>query len=753
METAASPPAAIMIDVIKDLKKPSDLRSLFTGQRAAVFRIGSEMARFAGRPIQRAVGSSPAKLTIQGEPKWTMSSGIVCSLTADSNCTIAVCPTSTKFSLAKRIDSKATTDVVAGPMDGMVYINIELDFYIKGALSGRGNLGGIGIAGKASGSRSATLSYCQPISAELETVAAIRAAFDGLLFPFQPDCSLSMPVGSIGKANFDGSLNCELDVTYGLGNYKLSAQDLGASQDCVKVAWEKLSPPSLDIDAGAKASLTYKHADHFGVIVHKIDANTALLYLVRSADDETGQSMGINVGISATSVSATVDPVRLANTIKQVTGGGSPKLTSEVASLAKDLQTSLAGKANAWISSHKGDAGLMLSLSQQSGRTVLFTFMLDLSSMTSQTLARHSWVALISGDLRHALQIGGFTLQTGSGVSEGLKRSCCIQLHFFNLFQLKQTSDFFKNAVAKLAPDGSIRVFIDIGQESQFSIRSASATATIHFVATATEDTKEGNYQKAEVDLYIELSETNKPKEADRISNAIGSIATNPAIQSAQQKMLTFSANKGGKKLSLITIFKPSAYRKLACSVYTVDKNGKAHPPALPQQQDEDNWKVFQTSVKRLMKDLSAAVAELNYHKWMLWNVSSNYQIGDLPDDKHVPDRRNVGAYMAAGRALFHDRWPAYQTFLLASADFMNLCDDLHSLATATAQVSTPANWGSLMATLQKWVQSDVNPDWSKPALSALLYLCSIGTTPSDVRADFQPEKENSGLTCTLTLS
>jgi hypothetical protein len=750
---AASKSNAITIDVTKDLKKSSDLAAFFTGQAAAIFRVRSEIARYAGQPIRSAVGSAPAKLTLQGDPSWKTSSGIAFSLKADASCTIAISNTSTKFPVAMNVDSKETTNVVAGPTAEMVYINIELDFDIKGTLAGGGNVNGIGIAGKSSGSSSATLAYCQPISAGLETAAAVKAAFDALLFPFEPDCALSMPVGSVGKVNFDGTLDCELDVTYGLGNYKLSAQDLGATQNSVKVAWDKLTPPSLVANAGAKASVTYKHTDHFGVIVQKLDANTALLYLVRSANDETGQAVGISVGISAMSISCKVDPAQLKNAVKEVTKGESPKLESEVASLATGVQTSLVGKANTWLSSHKEDAGLMLSLSQQSGRTVLFTFKVDLSSAASQTLARQSWAALMSGDLSQS-QIGGFKLQPGSGVADNLKRSSAIQLHFFNLFKLTQTSDFFKNSVTKLAPDGSIRVFVDLGQESQFSIRSASETATIHFVATATEDTKGSDYQKAEVDLYIELSETNKPKEASRIASSIGTIAANPAVQLAQQKMSTYVANHGSKKLALITIFKPSAYRKLACSAYTVDANGKDNPPALLQEkEDKNNWGVFQTLVKRLMTDSSETVAELNYDKWMLWNVSSNYQIGDVPDDHHVPDRRNVGNYMPAGQNLFHDRWPAYRPFLLASTGFMNLCDDLHSLAAITAQVSTSTNWGSLIATLQKWVQSDVDPDWSKPALSALLDLCSVGTTASYVSTDFQTAKDNSCFTCTVTLS
>src|SRR5580704_143472 len=105
------------------------------------------------------------------------------------------------------------------------------------------------------------------------------------------------------------------------------------------------------------------------------------------------------------------------------------------------------------------------------------------------------------------------------------------------------------------------------------------------------------------------------------------------------------------------------------------------------------------------MKDLSVAVAELDYNKWMLWNVYSNYQIGDVPDANHVPSRRDLGNYMPAGQNLSQSRWPAHQTFLVASTGFMNLCDDLHSLATATAEVSTPTEWTDLLTTIEKWVK------------------------------------------------
>src|SRR5580704_14247181 len=52
-----------------------------------------------------------------------------------ASCTMTISSTSTKFAVTKSIDSKDTTDIVAGPTAGTVYINIDLYFDIKGNLS------------------------------------------------------------------------------------------------------------------------------------------------------------------------------------------------------------------------------------------------------------------------------------------------------------------------------------------------------------------------------------------------------------------------------------------------------------------------------------------------------------------------------------------------------------------------------------------------------------------------------------------
>jgi hypothetical protein len=749
MATSSVTPTTITIDVTQDLESLSDLKAFFTGQAAAIFDIGKEVAKFAGEPIQSAVGSTPANLTLTGDHSWELPSGISFSLNAGAKCTLAVSATSTAFSIQKSIDSTATTDVSSGPTDGIAYINIDLDLDITGEVAGSGTVSGIGISGKASGATSATLSYCHPVSCKVETATALKAAFSALFFPFRPDCALRMPVASIGKVSFSGSFNTEFDLSYGFGSYKFSAQSLNLANDSVNLGPEKLKVPDVTINAGAKASVSYTHTDDFTVIVTKSDPNTAMVYLLRAAENETGESAGITVGITSVSVSASIDTQKLAASIVQQVNAVPPKLADTLASSVSGLQDSLVSKANDFLSSHPVDASLMLSLSQQHGRTVLLNFKVDLAA-AGGTLAERSWTAMVKGDLGDALRIGGFTLLEDSGVAESLKHASAIQLHFFS-FQLARESDFFKNSTMKMGGDGSIRFFFDVGEESKYTVNHKSTTETIHFVATATKEAWGGKVKDREIDLYIELSETNNPAEGNRIASIIGAIPGSAVVQSAQQKMLEYVAKNKDKTLTLIGVFKPSAYGKLSCSPYTTDQNGKMHPPALPQRVDRHNCEVFQTEVENLMHDLSVAVGELNYADWMRWNVFANSQ-SDTVDDSHVPSRRNIGNFQAAGTHVFGNNWLRYQTFLVASTEFMNLCDDLRSLIAKTAEVSTDQQRSNLLKTLEKWIKTDTDPDWSKPAFGALLTLCSEGSVPQ-LAADFQQADDNSSLTCTLALS
>lgn len=723
----------INIDVVNDLKDGSHLKSLLAKDAKAAFAIGSELARFASQPIGAAAGSN-ASVTISAPTSWTTTTNIRFSLAPEAGCTVGVDVTSAKFSLAESIDSSQTQDIVSGPTDGIVYVNIELDFSIAGSLSGSGTAAGIGIAGKAAGSAAATLAFCHAVDASLNTIDAVKEAFSALVFPLEPDCALRMSAGDQGRVNVDGSVSFGLDVTYGLGSFKFSAPGVAAVEQSLQKANETLTLPTVEIDAGAMASFSYTHSDHFGAIVRKTAPDAAFLYLVRSAENETVGSGAITVGVSVTGFNASVDRKGLAAAINKVTGTGGDK----AAALAGDVQSSLVSKTNKWLSTHTADAGLLVELSRQTNRALLYQFAVDL---TKADLTTQSWERLAAADVAGAMQVGGLKLLPGSGVGTGLKRSVSVGLHFFNFFSASSTTTYFQNADTDIGPDGSIRFLFDVGKESDSQTKSTLETSRIHFVASANPQA-DGSIGNVEVDLAIELSETNKPQDGNQIAEIIGALPATAATQAAQTTMSTFIADTPKGSLTVASTFKPSAYLRLSCSPFTGAK--KDIPPAPPQEQDQDNWEAFHDAA-RVMLGLNY-LDRLTYQDWVTFNQYSN-----SGNPSGLPNRRNSGSPNRVPPSFYQDHGLTLlaRYFLLGSADFMNLCDDLHALAGNLAEVDTLASWNSLLDHLTALAKS-VEADWTRATARAILRLCGANESPV---VTMLPDSDGKSLTCDVVVS
>jgi hypothetical protein len=748
--SSPAPAPTISIDVTQDLESLSALKTMLSSHEGAIFHILGELNKYALQPVSVAAqAQASAKISLSGAANWTTSNGIGFSLTPTASCAIGISTAGTSFDVAMSVDSPQTQKIAATapPGTNTVYVNIDLDFDIQGSVSGSGNIGSLGIAGKASGGVTATLSFCQPVDAGTQTLAAIQKAFSGLVFPLDPECAEAMVPGSLAKVSFDATFKCQVSATYGLAEHKISAPSLSqmpaSLQNLQKVV--QVTVPTLDITAGIKGSVKYAHADHFGLIVTKTDSATAFLYLVRSASNDVGVSVGVTLGITATDPSVTIDTTALQSMVGQVTG--SSTVASAVASAAgqplNQLETSLNAKLKSWVADVTGQTGLTVSLDRQSSHTALFTFKVNLAAAD---LAAQSWAALVGGSVPQALAIQGFTLQPGSGVADSLKRSSTIQFHFFNLYSFSSTTDYFSNAYTELGPDGTIRVFRDVGQEQQTQTKTALAKFRIHFVATATEDTLH-HVNQAKVDLYVELSEKSSSKYAGVLSQTVGLIPANPAVHLAQTKMAGYVAANPQGTLTLINIIKSSAYRKLTCSAY---QGGK--PPALPHEQDLDNWDAFQAATESLMPNIGF-VPDMSFAFWMDFNRAANDQVGSTM----IPDRRHPGAWGAVPPSFFEDRGisanvgPLVAYFFLASGAFMNLCDDLQTLAVKTNPSSTTTQWNDLLNFLTQLVTKDVFIDYAKPTAGALLHQCSVAGAQVTTVAD--ESSDSSSLTCTLTLA
>lgn len=738
---------SISIDVMKDLASVSALKDFLQSNQGAIFNIGEELAQFASQPISNAaVANASASVTLTATASWETSNNITFSLTPSASCTISIAQSSTTFAVAMEIDdTSSTTNVSAQTPAGCVYVNIALDFSIQGSMSGSGSVGGVGIAGQASGAKEATLMFCQPVNASTNTLDAIKNAFSNLVFPLDPSCALQMTAGSLAKCAFDGTLNCEVDVTYGLGDHTFSAPSVAnVLQSIQKVSGNviQISNPSIEVTGGIKGSLTYAHSDHFAVIVSKADSNSANLYLVRSSENDWGASVGVTVGVTTTAPQVTIDPTALTGVVQQVTGNSS--LASAVASAASQPLNNLVSGANAkltnWASDVSGTIGLSAGLSRQHGHTALFNFAVDL---TKAVLVQESWKALTDGSVVQALALKGFTLDAGSGVSDSVKKSATFQFQFFNLFAFSSTTDYFSNAYTELGPDGSIRVFRDVGQEQQTKTKKALSQFRIHFVATADEDVM-ANVTKAVVNLQVELTSQGNSKSGAHLANSVGTIPGNAVVHSAQQTMATYVANHPKGTLNLMVSIAPSGYAKLSATPYNGSK-----PLPLPHEQDQDNWKAFQFATESLMPDVNF-VPNLSFANWMEFNRDAVDQVGSTM----IPDRRQAGNPQAVPSTFLTQFSPAAQLvsyFLLASQGFMNLCDDLHMLATVTAQANSMDQWNSVLSFLTTIITQDTFIDYAEPILGALLGLCTVAGAHAS--ASLATAADSSSMTCTLQVS
>lgn len=739
----AIPQSTISIDVKKDLESVSALQSMLRSQEGAIFNILGEVAKYGDQPVSEAAkGRASSQVTLSVNASWKTPDGIGFTLTPQASCKIAISDVSTAFPVAMSVDSTQTTNVSATAPANVVnpvYVNIDLDFGIQGSISGSGNINGFGVAGKLSGGETATLSFCQPVDGSTLTLAAIQKAFSRLVFPLDPNCANAMAVGSLVKVSFDGKFNCELDVTYGWGDHKYSAPSLNKIQQSTQIAVQ-ISQASVDLKASAKGSITYAHADHFGLIVRKTDAATATLYLVRSASNDVGASVGVNVGITTTAAEVTVDQSALQSAVGQVTGNNN--LATLIAAAAtqpvNNLSTSLNAKLKSWASDVTGQVGLTASLDRQTSHTTLFNFKVNLATAD---LAVHSWSALVSGDVAKALQNQGFTLLPGSGVADSLKRSSTLQFQFFNLYSYKNITDFFNNAHTELGTDGLIHIFGDIGEEQTTTINKVSASFRIHFVATATEDVG-NNISQPSVDLYLELSEKNSSKYAKPLIGTIGMLGRPPAVKAAQTAMSNYVAAHPSGTLTLINIIKSSAYQNLTCSLY---QGGK---PPVDQIADGNNWAAFQAATRALMPNIGF-VSDLDFGFWQDFNRAANNQVGStMPPDRKKKAWGNVPPSFFEAHHISDDQDLLVSYFFIASQGFMNLCGDLMTLASEAPETE---EWSDLMKFLTDMTTNDLFIDYAKPTAGALLRQCGLGGGQVSTVAD--ESKDSSSLTCTLTLA
>ena len=731
---AQSPSVSLSIE-LSDLSSVSQLKKLIQGNARPVFDFGAAVAPYWNSAVQTIPNGTTADIAVSGSGNWKTTTGIGFGLSGSAKCQLKVVTSGSVFSYAPDLKSQPTAKLPTAPYNGSAYIVLSLDFQISGTVSGSGNISGIGIGGKAMGSADASVTFCHLIDGTSTLSAAIEEAFDRFVFPFEPGCSADMGIGDIATVNFHGTLGCSLDVSYGITDISFAAPGVASALSSATQGSAQFTLPAGKVEIGAKASVSYTHEDDFTAIVQRSTANTAFLYVMRARKNDGSEAITVSATVNITNTpGVTIDSQKLQQAIDGISGVGG----AQAAAAAADLAQGLTNKLNGWIKSVNQGASLGAEWDQHQAASALFKYNINLNDGTS---VGRSWTDLCTGDLRRAVADGGLIPLPGSGISTQLSTSFTIKLQFFNLFSATSKTTYFNNTYVVVTQSGDLRYMYDIGKEAEVDVQKSKRVCRIHFVVTI-DQTSAGNLSSTDVDLELELTATNNQAEAGHIGDVVGLIPPNQLVNQAQKAMQQFVTNNPSGTLNLVCILKPSAYGRLSCSEYI------GNNPPMNQQQDSENWLAFQGACSGLLNLRYAA--GLRYSDWQAFNRLCVYD-----EDTGTADRRHSGNPFNVPPSFWgnnRDISEHVSYFLGNSAAFMNLCDDLHQLAGLATNTSTAMQdirrYNDVLITLVGFIVSkDINIDFSKPAIAAILRLSNA----KDIVA--KSEASPGSYTCTVTIS
>ena len=708
---------------ISELADSSHLKTLLQADVAPAFKFAAASFHHWDTPVEKFPAGLKLDFNLTQGASWATSTGITFGLSGTAGCSLEIIASGSVIDYVDGIGSTTNAAMPAGDYSGSVYVKMSLSFNIAGNVSGGGNVGALGIRGNAKATKGTSFVFAHKVKSSTLLRDAVTESLNHFIFPFQPNCALRMSAGDLAQVTFSGRLSYGLALTYGLASYNFTAPSVSTALESATKGKLSLTMPGVSVDIGANFNLGVVHSDDFTAIVEKLDANDAFLYLMRARkkDVSAGASFGAQVFVTGLP-SVNVNQQGLQAGVNLVTNG---LAGTQAASVSAVLENRLSDKVNNWINNYvQSGTGLSATWDSQKNTMLISKYKVALDD---PAVLDHSWDFFCQGNIRSAVGAGGLMLLPGSGVSQDINRSLTLSCTFFNFFHARNVASYFEQSRVYVTDTGDLRFLFDIGEERDTEVNKALKKARIHFVADATANSA------ADVKLQVELSETHDKGEAARMAAIAAYIPQGTQASVAAADMQKFAAANPKGTLNLNFELESSAYGALSCSPY----DGKK-PPA-NQSVDARNWQVFHDAAVSLLNPTFAA--RLTYATWQAFNQQST--------GAKVADRRHEGnpvAGITVWEASPSDVQQKLMYFCLASADFMNLCDDLHQLAQTLSTIKIPDDWNRLLCDLKDIVMRDVNTDFAKPAVAALLKLCPAKTV------EYEKEVVGDAFTCTVRL-
>lgn len=701
-------------------------------------------AEFIGQ-LDRPISTLPSNLssTIQytsGNQSWklgdfgfTLSGGVTgkISVLTSGNILSYTDGFATEMSIGLTTTTNANpTKSIPVPAD-TAYICVELDFQISGGITGSYTSGIYGISGSANTNDTFSFAFYKKCCPTVLLRDAISEAFSDFVLPLHDSTLNNLKSGDYLHYNFNGNLQLGLGASIGLdkvfyaGQYKA---DIPGTANAVAVS----ASVQAKVQAGAELAFNFSYAGTFEALLWKDDPTTGHLHLYRSKTQDA--SLGLNVGVTLTS-----DPTASANVMTDQLGNllvGSlpgplgtalktavlPDASSEISKYVGEANSKVAG----WLKPFsQAKATLDFAVDKTNQTFLLMDYTFNLNAPAFQT----AWDAAYQGKFLDALRDpnGGVSLAVGSGLEKFYDDKTSITLNLFGQLTAAWTDAVISNSSLFYAGNNIFHLVSNVGRQLMSLINQSKREIDIYFAAQA--DLSATGLALGPIDLHCILQATNNQKYGGYIATVFGLLTTGTDNTILTKSIAALASQKNTTQV-LHIIFTPRAYGQLEFSVVT---NTPYNETA-----DMSNYASFENACATRDLEITSPAnfnygnQNLDYSVWRNWNIACTDQWPAPPSA--LPNRTQTGNPSAGISTYLNQTFPdagevaqLIGYVLQARSDFMNLCQDLKTLATLAVADPNLETWDNLVAHLKSIIQNDVPQDFVAPSALALCRLCAGG--------------------------
>jgi hypothetical protein len=605
---------------------------------------------------------------------------------------------------------------------GAAYTRLTLSFNISGNAAATYSGGAYGVKAALDANSTYKIVFCKAFARATLLSDAIKQTFESFVLPFNKNTLAQMAPGDYLQHEFDGNLHLSFGAYAGMDKALYAGQGSTDVLQALGSSVVKLSATTApEIKAGANLNFSFQYQNKFEALLSKQTA-IAHLHLFRSEITHINTRIKANLSFdTGTSASITTNVQTLQDSINSAVAGTSatagkilnPVLTAGSAGVSKYV-AEVNSKLTSWLNRGNGiQTNLQAAIETTKDRTLLVGYAFDLAAPQYPA----AWQAAIDGDFVKAFNAGAVTLDIGSGLEQSYQAKTSCAANFFNLWHWNTWSDFATNASLVYAGNNIFHLVAKAGRDTETDSVGAMRSMNFYFALAANVDAG-GTASATDLTLHLDLTSKGDKAASSRIAKLLEALHGGPACDALAKNLDNFSDSSKTGTVELHIAIPQQSFMRINCD-----------PPAASTYNDKVNWDAFAKAADDLEAwPIPNAVSSQNaaylqtFQAWKTLNstvnnpvnrINTNYPIGTWPDTFPI--------------GLDSGRQNLILNSLTAGQNFMNFCADLKALAQATSVTAVPQPWEDLLKQVTNATKRDANVDFARPAVLALIRLCSEG--------------------------